>query len=73
MSKKKYLEKYPESRQTMGQKQKKEKIGGGTGLGKITTEQIRKVESNDSLEIPDKVRHQKCPSSLWALFGDTEI
>ena len=40
----------------MGQVLKKENIGV-TGLGKITREQIieKKVESNDSHEIPDRV------------------
>ena len=49
----------------MGQKQKKEMIKAATGLGRITRAD-REVKSNDSPEIPDRGRHQKCPAYLQA-------
>ena len=53
----------------MGQKQKKEKTEGATGLGRITRELTKKMESNDSPELPD----MKHPSSLRALFGEVYV
>ena len=38
-----------------------EKTERETGLGRITTEQIEKVESNDSPEIPDRGEASEVP------------
>ena len=57
----------------MGPKQKKEPTEGATGPGRITRAD-RKVESNDSPQIPDREPeggwHQKRPASLRASFGE---
>ena len=55
----------------MGQKQKKEKIERATALGRIITRAERKVESNNSPEIPDKEKGdiRSAPASLRVNAG----
>ena len=46
----------------MGQKQNKEMMEGATGTAGITKRADRKVESNDSPEIPDRRETSESPS-----------
>ena len=46
------------------QKQKKEQMGGATGLGRITREQIGKWNQMTALGFQTGGKHQKFPASL---------
>ena len=54
----------------MGQKQKKEKREGATGLGRKTREQIEKWHQMTALKF-HRGRHQKCLASFWGLLNET--
>ena len=43
------------------EKERQEHVEGATGLSRITKEQMRKVESNDSPEIPDSWETSETP------------
>ena len=50
----------------MGQKQKREKTEGATGLSRITREQTEKWNQMTAVSFQTAGRYQKRPASLWA-------